>query len=86
MATIEREFNVECLEVLGVALSRAGEMRSMRHLSTFVQSKYNKHFKKVLTVLDPAKQQPGDITASSRLELHGEWAPKNDPVCAGTQS
>lgn len=41
--------------------------------------KYNKHFKKVLTVPKPAEKQDGDTMASSCLELSGDQAPEEPP-------
>lgn len=89
MIMTERELNVEkvcsgtgsCPEVV------LRETRSMRTLTKLVSSKYNKRFKKVLTVVSPAEKQSGDTTASSCLELSGNWAPGQLPcLCGDAQS
>lgn len=88
MIMIEKELNVEmvcrgtgsCPEVV------LREMRSMRTLTKLVSSKYNKCFKKALTVVNPAEKQSGDTAASSRLELSGNWAPGQLPsLCRDVQ-
>lgn len=63
------------------------EMRRMRTLTKLGPSKYSKHFKKVLMVVNPAENRSGDTTASSCLELSGDWAPGQLPcLCGDAQS
>lgn len=85
---IEKELNAEtvCRSTGSGPEVVLRETRSMRTLTKLVSSKYNKCFKKALTVVNPAEKQSGDTLASSRLELSGNWAPGQLPcLCGGVQ-
>lgn len=88
MIMIEKELNAEtvCRSTGSGPEVVLRETRSMRTLTKLVSSKYNKCFKKALTVVNPAEKQSGDTLASSRLELSGNWAPGQLPcLCGGVQ-
>lgn len=55
---------------------------SLKILTIFLQSKYNKHFKEVLTVVNPVEKGSGDIAAGSGLVLSRCWGWRNYCVCA----
>lgn len=49
---------------------------SEKALTTFPESKYNKHFKEVLTGVHPAEKGSRDMAGGSGLELIGCWGPR----------